>query len=403
MKKAILLIFVFVLTFLSCDKTHEVVFQCSDNQDVCDLAQSNNDFAFDIFKSLHKKHLEDNLFISPFSISTALSMTLNGANGDTYDEMIKTLKYNGWNLEELNKAYKAYLDIVPFLDDEVKMSIANSIWYRNGFEVIPKFIDVNKNNYNSEVYGRDFSKPQTKDEINGWVEDKTEGKIKDILDNIDSDAVMFLINAIYFKGEWMYKFDKKKTYQTNFFKETGSKENVDMMVSDEMYVPYYKNDIFEMIDLPYGDSIFSMSILLPLHNKKVNDIIASTDKSSWDDYISNLTSVKMSIQIPKFKIEFKDSLKNILIDLGMPKAFNPGQADFTKIRESGGVYIDEVIHQSFVEVDEKGTEAAAATVVIPKLASAGETFIANRPFVFVIRDNSTNSILFIGKMMMPKE
>ena len=249
-KKSILLISVFVLTLLSCDKTHEVVFQCSDNQDVCDLAQSNNDFAFDIFKALHNKYSKENLFISPFSISTALSMTVNGAQGETYDEMIKTLKYNGWNLDELNKANKAYLDIVPFLDDEVKMSIANSIWYRNGFEVLQEFIDVNKNNYYSEVYGRDFSKPQTKDEINGWVEDKTEGKIKDILDNIDGDVVMFLINAIYFKGEWMYKFDKKKTYQTNFFKETGSKENVDMMVSDEMYVPYYKNDIFEMIDLP---------------------------------------------------------------------------------------------------------------------------------------------------------
>ncbi len=403
MKKAILLIFVFVLTFLSCDKTHEVVFQCSDNQDVCDLAQSNNDFAFDIFKSLHKKHLEGNLFISPFSISTALSMTLNGANGDTYDEMIKTLKYNGWNLDELNKAYKAYLDIVPFLDDEVKMSIANSIWYRNGFEVLQEFIDVNKNNYNSEVYGRDFSKSKTKDEINAWVEDKTEGKIKDILDNIDGGAVMYLINAIYFKGEWMYKFDKEKTYKTKFIKETGTNVEVDMMVSDEMYVPYYKNDIFEMIDLPYGDSIFSMSILLPLHNKKVNDIIASTDKSSWDKYTSNLTPIKMPIQIPKFKIKFKDLLKNTLVDLGMPKAFSSSQADFTKIRKSGGVYIDEVVHQSFVEVDEKGTEAAAATAVIIKVTSTGETFIANRPFVFVIRDNITNSILFIGKMMMPEE
>ena len=390
-----------ILTLISCGKSNEVKFQCSDNQDVCDLARSNNDFGFDIFKALHKKHLKDNLFISPFSISTALSMTVNGAQGETYDEMIRTLKYNGWDLDELNNAYKAYLDIVPFLDDKVKLSIANSIWYKNDFQVLPEFIDVNKKYFNSEVYGRDFSKSSTKDEINGWVDDKTEGKIKDILDQVDPDAVMFLINAIYFKGKWMYQFDKKKTTKQDFILEDGNRVKVDMMDGGEITIPYYENDIFQMIDLPYGDSIFSMSILLPLHNNKVDDIIANLDISSWNDYVKNMAPLKMPVQIPRFKIEFKDSLKNVLIDLGMYKAFNPAQADFTKIRKSGGIFIDDVIHQSFVEVDEKGTEAAAATVVIIKDSSIGKYFYANRPFVFVIRDNRTNSVLFIGKMMNP--
>ncbi|HEB62128.1 MAG TPA: serpin family protein [Bacteroidetes bacterium] len=403
MKKSILYLSVIVLTLISCGKSNEVKFQCSDNQDVCDLARSNNDFGFDIFKALHKKHMKDNLFISPFSISTALSMTVNGAQGKTYDEMIRTLKYNGWDLDELNNAYKAYLDIVPFLDDKVKMNIANSIWYRNGFDVLPEFIDVNKNFYNSEVYGRDFSKPSTKDEINGWVEGKTEGKIKDILDQVDPDAVMFLINAIYFKGEWMYQFDKKKTTKQDFIKEDGNRVKVDMMVGEEMTIPYYENDIFQMIDLPYGDSIFSMSILLPKYNYKVNDIVANLNMTSWNDYIKKLTPVEIPVQIPKFKIEFKDYLKNVLKDLGMVKAFDSNNADFTKIRKTGGIFIDDVIHQSFVEVDEKGTEAAAATVVIIKDTSAGIYFYANRPFVFVIRDNRTNSILFIGKLMNPDE
>ena len=402
MKKSILYLSVLLLTLFSCGKSHEVKFQCSDNQDVCDLAQSNNDFGFDIFKALHKKHLKDNLFISPFSISAALSMTVNGAKGETYDEMIRTLKYNGWDLDELNNAYKAYHDIVPFLDDKVKLSIANSIWYKNGFQVLPEFIDVNKKYYNSEVYGRDFSKPSTKDEINGWVEDKTEGKIKDILDQIPGNAVMFLINAIYFKGEWMYQFDEKKTNKQDFILEDGNRVKVDMMDGGELTIPYFENDIFQMIDLPYGDSIFSMSILLPIRNNKVDDIIANLDISSWNDYIKNLTPLKMPVQIPRFKIEFKDSLKNVLIDLGMYKAFDPAQADFTKIYKSGGIWIDDVIHQSFVEVDEKGTEAAAATVVIIEKSSIGKYFFANRPFVFVIRDNSTNSVLFIGKMMNPK-
>jgi len=400
MKKSVLFLAILIFSFLSCEKNNDLQFQCSDNPDVCDLAQDNDDFGFDIFKALHKKHLKDNLFISPFSISTALSMTVNGANGDTYEEMINTLKYKGWKLDELNKAYKVYIDIVPYLDDDVKLKIANSIWYRNGSEVLPEFINTNKTDYKSEIYSRDFSKTETKDEINGWVEDKTEGKIKDILDRITPDAVMYLINAIYFKGNWMHKFDKKKTYKKNFIKEDGTKVKADMMISDKFHIPYYKNNIFKMIDLPYGDSIFSMSVLLPIGNHKVDDIISNLDIQSWNEYVGNLTPVEMSIQLPKFKVEFKDSLKNVLRDLGIVKAFSPA-ADFTKISTIGGIYIDDVIHQSFVEVDEEGTEAAAATVVVPKYTSAGEYFVTDRPFVFVIRDNKTKSVLFIGKLMNP--
>jgi len=147
--------------------------------------------------------------------------------------------------------------------------------------------------------------------------------------------------------------------------------------------------------------IFSMSILLPRGNYKVDDIISNLDIQSWNEYVDNLTPVEMSIQLPKFKVKFKDSLKNVLRDLGMVKAFDPANADFTKISTIGGIYIDDVIHQSFVEVDEEGTEAAAATVVVPKYTSNGEYFVANRPFVFVIRDNKTESVLFIGKIMNP--
>jgi serpin B len=376
---------------------NEINFKCSDNEDVCDLARSNNDFGFDIFKALHKKHLNENLFISPLSISTALSMTLNGAMGDTYNEMKKTLKYNGWDLDELNRAYKAYLDIVPNLDNDVKMSIANSIWYSQNYDILPSFLDVNRKYFESEIFSTDFSKSKTKNEINGWVEDKTEGKIKDVLDNVSADMVMLLINAIYFKGNWMYEFDKKNTTKMGFTKEDGSTINVDMMNLAEITVPYYRNDLFSMIDLPYGDSIYSMCIMVPNNGNKVDDIIKDLDISTWNDYINGLSSDKVTVSIPKFKIEFKDSLKNILIDLGMVKAF--GNADFSKIVKSRDIFIDEVIHQSFVEVDEKGTEAAAVTVVVIKYNAVNNSFIANKPFVFVIRDNKTNSILFIGKVM----
>jgi serpin B len=404
MKKIITLIAIIIFSFISCDQNNyngpEVDFNCSDNEKVCDLANYNNEFGFDIFKKIHIKHLDENVFISPFSISTALSMAVNGAVGVTKDEMMNILHYHNWNLDSLNTTYKNLLEVLPYLDNKVKMKIANSIWYRNTFNVLPEFLDVNKKSYSAEIRAEDFSDQKTKDVINKWVEDKTEGKIKDILDGIDSDMVMFLINAIYFKGDWKYQFDENNTTKSNFILEDGKVIKVDMMSVNEMKIPYFTNDKFKMIDLPYGDSIYSMTIILPHSNNTVDAIISDLNITKWDLYLKQMIPTELPILIPKFKIEFKEYLKNTLIDLGMEKAFTIS-ADFSKINGVGGLLIDDVIHQSFVEVDEKGTEAAAATVVIIKNTSIDAYFNANRPFIFVIKDNKTNSISFIGKVMNP--
>ncbi len=172
------------------------------------------------------------------------------------------------------------------------------------------------------------------------------------------------------------------------------------MMNAELTIPYYETQGLKMIDLPYGDSIYSMTIILPKANNTVDKIINNMDIVDYNNYIQNMYPSKMEVQMPKFKIEFKEYLKEILIGMGMEKAFSQ-QADFSGINGTGGLFIDDVIHQSFVEVDEKGTEAAAATVVIINESAAGNFFFANKPFVFVIRDNRTNSILFIGKMMNP--
>lgn len=391
------------ILILSCTKEESIGFdfKCSDNIKVCELAHDNNDFGFSLFSILHGDDKDDNLFISPLSVSTALAMTMNGAEGDTKYEMQNALKYNGWPKDSLNSAFSDLITILPRLDKNIKMNTANSIWYRSGFNVLQSFLDVNNKFFNAEIKDKDFSNPSTIKEINTWVEDKTAGKIKDIVKSIDPATVMMLINAIYFKAQWKYEFDKKNTSIEKFRLENGSTVDVDMMHASEMQINYFSNNKLSMVDLPYGDSVYSMTIILPNFDFKVDDIIKDLNITNWEYMRDRMTPQKTDIAIPKFKLEYREYLKEFLKKMGMKKAFDPGNADFSGINGRKDLYIDEVIHQSFVEVDEAGTEAAAATVVVINVTSTGNSFIANKPFIFLIRDNKTNSIQFIGKVMNP--
>ena len=399
-----LILFIVVLFFVSCDKEELINtdFDCRDNFKICELTHDNNDFGFSLFNAVNNNSKGENIFISPFSISAALAMTLNGARDETNVEMTETLKYSGWNKDSLNTAFRDLLQLLPDLDKKVKINNANSIWYRTGFEVLPDFLDVNKNFFNAEVRDKDFSNPNSVIEINKWIEDKTEGKIRDVLKTLDPQAVMLLINAIYFKAQWKNEFDKKETKIEKFYLENGNQINVSMMHSSKMKLPFYQSSKFSMIDLPYSDSVYTMSILLPNINHGVDEIINDMNIVNWENIQDKMFNTEIEVAIPKFKLEYKTSLKSILPNLGMKLAFIPGVADFSGINSFGNLYIDDVIHQSFVEVDEAGTEAAAATVVIISNTSVGNEFYANRPFVFLIRDNKTKSILFIGKMMNPQ-
>lgn len=399
-----LILFIVVLFFVSCDKEELINtdFDCRDNFKICELTHDNNDFGFSLFNAVNNNTKGENIFISPFSISAALAMTLNGARDETNVEMTETLKYSGWNKDSLNTAFRDLLQLLPDLDKKVKINNANSIWYRTGFEVLPDFLDVNKNFFNAEVRDKDFSNPNSVIEINKWIEDKTEGKIRDVLKTLDPQAVMLLINAIYFKAQWKNEFDKKETKIEKFYLENGNQINVSMMHSSKMKLPFYQSSKFSMIDLPYSDSVYTMSILLPNINHGVDEIINDLNIVNWENIQDKMFNTEIDVAIPKFKLEYKTSLKSILPNLGMKLAFIPGVADFSGINSFGNLYIDDVIHQSFVEVDEAGTEAAAATVVIISNTSVGNEFYANRPFVFLIRDNKTKSILFIGKMMNPQ-
>lgn len=399
-----LILFILVVFFVSCEKEELVNtdFDCRDNFKICELSHDNNDFGFSLFDALNTKSKTENIFISPFSVSTALAMTLNGAAGETNSEMNSALKYSGWNKDSLNTAFRDILKILPELDKKVKINNANSIWYRTGFNVLPDFLDINKHFFNAEIGEKDFSNPNSLTAINKWIEDKTEGKIKDVLKVLDPQTVMLLINAIYFKAQWKYEFDKNKTTTEKFNLENGNQVNVSMMHASKMQVPYYQSSKFSMIDLPYSDSVYTMSILLPKANYKVEDILKDLNIVNWENIREKMVNTEIDVAIPKFKLEYKTSLKSVLPDLGMKQAFMPGVADFSGINGMKNLFINDVIHQSFVEVDEAGTEAAAVTVVIINVTSVGDSFYVNRPFVFLIRDNKTNSILFLGKMMKPQ-
>jgi serpin B len=400
------LISLFIL-ITGCVKDDPVIdFKCEDNQDVCDLAKSNNDFGYDIFKKLHEEDPESNLFISPFSISTAFGMLLNGARTETREEILEVMKLNGWTETDMNDAFKALLEILPALDNKVKLNLANSIWYREGYNVLEDFLQRNSEHFGSEIREMDFSDPETKDIINGWIEDQTNGKIKDMIDQIKPTTVMFLINAIYFYGEWTYEFDKDNTKTGFFYPDYGQAVECEMMKMGEVTLPYYKAENYQLLDLPYGDSIFTMTILLPDSDYNVDKVIGEMDPVILEGQFEAMQETEITqVSIPKFKIEYKKKLVETLISLGMERVFDPARADLSGINGYGDLFVSDVIHQSFIEVDEKGTEAAAATVIVVIETSAGNEiyFDANRSFVFFIRDNRTNSILFSGKLITPTE
>ena len=405
MKKTNLLFIFLFISILACTPDEPVIdFQCSDNQDVCDLARSNNSFGLDIFTKLHEADPESNLFISPFSISTAFGMLLNGSKTETKEEILEVMYLNGWTEEDLNLAFKSLMEVLPALDRKVKLNIANSIWYKENYVVLEDFIQKNKENFSSEVREIDFLDPESVEIVNQWIEDETEGKIKDMIQQFDPNTVMLLINAIYFYGEWLNEFDEDETSKKLFYLKGVQSVMCDMMHMEGANLPYYSGNQYQMIDLPYGDSIFSMTIVLPNANNSVDELLTENNISEIANNFGLMQSTDITaLSLPKFKFEYKESLVETLEKLGVKKVFIPGIADLSGINGKRDLYVNEVLHQSFIEVNEKGSEAAAATVIVVLDSSVGEEaqFIANRPFVFFIRDNRTNSVLFTGKLMDP--
>jgi len=365
------------------------------------IAESATDFSLRIFNELASVPSDSNVFISPISISYALAMAANGAKGATQEEILNTLGFENVTIDDMNVSFHSLMSLLVNIDPNVILTLANSIWYREGFPVEPSFLNVNQEYYNAEVRELNFTSPDAVKTINSWVYDNTNGKIEKILDSINPESVMFLLNAIYFKGTWKYKFDKEQTFKDIFITSSGDTVQCDMMTI-KTDLPYFETDTFKAVDLAYGNGNFAMAVLLPKSNFTAEKVIESLDKSSWDTWRQrfNDSEQEITLQMPKFETRYKIKLNNVLKKLGIEKAFS-FQADFSGICKDYNLYINEVRHKSFVKVDEEGTEAAAVTIVEFRDTSIGNIMHINRPFIFVIYEKTNGTILFEGKINNP--
>jgi serpin B len=374
------------------------------------LTKGNSAFAFQLYRQL--KQAEGNLFYSPYSISLALAMTYAGARGETEQQMADTLNFL-LAQEKLHQAFN-WLDRqlaqrgegTEGKDGEgFRLNIVNSIWGQQDYKFLVDFLDVLAENYGAGLRGLDFINQPEESRliINQWVEEQTEGRIKDIIPagSIDAMTRLVLANAIYFNAAWQYQFDEDNTTDMPFHLLNGSDLNIPMMQQTE-YFDYADGEGYQAIELPYDGGELSMVILLP-DEGSFNNFENSLDAQLVSDIIRDMQNQRVSLTMPKFEFESEMSLKETLSAMGMPIAFSGG-ADFSGMDGSRDLYIGDVIHKAFVSVDEYGTEAAAATVVIMVLSGQVDpptAFNIDRPFIFLIRDINTGSILFVGRVLNP--
>jgi len=354
-----------------------------------------NSFGFDVFHSLYE---EEQVLFSPLSASLALSMTATGAAGETASQMTRALGFDGFTTEDVNGYYRKMVETLLEVDPGTALEIANSLWISDGIKVRQGFIDDCKEFYSSDVYPADFSSQATIDKVNKWCSDRTHGKISSILDEPDPLLVMALINALYFNGTWATRFEE--VYESPFTAISGKKKDMEMMHLG-LEASYSEYDGFRMVDLPYGNGSFSMKVILNDTKEDYGKAILRFDASTLDKLNAAAVKKTVSLTMPKFSFDCEYDLKDALVSLGMELPFNSFEADFSKMSE--GLYISFVKQKTFIDVNENGAEAAAVTIVgMRKNSSEGSIedyieFTANRPFLFVIQENSTGAVLFIGQ------
>jgi len=372
------------------------------------LIDADNSFGMELFRKISAgQEQPENTMISPVSVSLALAMTYNGAAGETQAGMEQALHLSGLSRQEINESYQTLMEALLSVDPKVTMEIANSIWYRQGFSVEQDFIDVNHDYYDAEVEALDFDSPDAVRTINNWVDDKTQGKIPKIVDSIDPLTMMYLINAIYFNGKWTYQFDKDNTSEQPFYLTDGSQIQVDMMQT-EASLNYMNNDLFRAVEMPYGQGNYSMVCMLPDNDHTVGEVIGEMNPGNWSQWMTSMDTANVQLHLPRFSFEYEKPLKELLKAMGMEEAFDPSVSDFSGINpDREDLHISEVKHKTFVEVDEKGTEAAAVTSVEMGVTSIDPSqpilIRFDRPFVFAIREVTTGTIMFVGKVMQPEK
>ncbi len=375
-------------------------------QDYTKQVEKNNQFTFELFNYIEAGN--ENLFLSPFSVSSALAMTYEGAKEKTRKEMSKVLRFPD-NNEQMNQSFKDIISRTQSSKDKKKytFNIANSLWAQSDFEFLHSYFNTIKKYYNAPIESVNYKNSKEREKarlkINAWVAKKTNDKIKDLLDKgaLDNDTKLVLVNAVYFIAEWNKTFNKKNTKPDGFYTKAGKTEKDFMHTSSRMKYTY--SDSIQVLEIPYKNNKASMVILMHDKISQFDEVKKRLTNSYLENLLKKAEYRNVSLSLPKFKIEYKNDLAETLFDAGMKRAFS-NKADFSGMTCKKELKIDKIIHQTFINVDESGTEAAAATAVIMKrVTSVGPNdkveFKADKPFVFLIKEKSTGSILFIGQLV----
>lgn len=373
------------------------------------LTVASTRFSFKLYNEVLKQQKNKNTFVSPASAMLALAMTYNGADGTTRQAMARALEIDGMSVDEANRAFADLKAALAPADPRIQLKIANSLWASNRFTLNPAFVKTNEQHFAAEIASLDFSDPSAAGAINAWVDKNTEGKIRKIVEEIKADAVLFLINAIYFKGAWKFEFKKENTRNDVFRLPGGEQKQLPMMSQSGSYF-YYKGKDFQSIALPYGNGRVSMYLFLPDEQSSLDQFQQNLTPENWETWMRSFRPSPGDLMLPRFKVEWESQLKDELIALGMGEAFNPERANFSRIAQPNSgkeLFISEVMQKTWCEVNEEGTTAAAVTSVVVSVTSAQEprekfTMKVDRPFFFAIRDNQTGVVLFMGSIKDPR-
>ena len=372
------------------------------------LSAANTKFGFKLYSQLIGEAAGKNTFVSPSSIAMCLSMAYNGAAAETKAAMAQALETQSMSLESLNQAYGQFRAALENPDAKVKLQIANSLWARQGLQFKTDFVQRNKDYFGAQVTALNFGDPGAPATINQWVSEKTNGKIDKIVDQIDPSSVLFLINAIYFKGAWAKEFNKAATKEHPFTLAGGNASQVPMMSQSGSY-QYLETPAFQAVSLPYGGGRVSFYVFLPAVSSNLSGFEKTLTYDNWEKWMGEFRPNDGDIGLPRFRVEYEATLNDALKALGMGVAFDEMRANFSGMIQMGGanVFISRVKHKTYGEVNEEGTEAAAVTSTEMRATSMRQprqrfSMIVDRPFFLAIRDNTTGAVLFMGSIYDPR-
>lgn len=356
-------------------------------------------FGLDLLREVYREKPGENHFLSPASAAVILTLAANGAKGETQQAMLQALRYEGMSLDEINQANGALQTILANPDPEVELSVANAVWYQKGLKLAPAFAAVAGQHYRAEVRPAQFGDPSAVEAINNWVSAETRKRIPRLLERTNADDVMWLVNALYFKGAWTHPFPKHATQPAPFHRVDGTEKQVPFMQQRAGF-GYLKADGVKGARLPYGDDRLALYVIMP---DRWDGFIDGLTAARWEGWMNGFTRQELILAMPKVKLEYQAELVEPLTAMGMGPAFGP--ADFSGLFVEGpGAHISQVIQKSFLEINEEGTEAAAATAVgVTTSAPPREPvrLVLDNPFLLAIRDDKTGALLFVGTLLEP--